>query len=197
MGRPCSNRPPILQSTKATALRLSGGQAEPKPSNWSSLDPLRAEFRRGSQDAEHRPHSSPLRIQRNRSWPWENEALRARGVRLRSRRRDGEDRPSRHGIACQTPRDHADAPSQILSSRGKRQMHAAHVDEFAPGLARRASVKDAELDRVAYSLGFHRRCPDKIELLRARTRARLSSRERAAPAPSRAAKRAVEGWDAR
>jgi hypothetical protein len=39
-GETYSNRPPILRSTKATALRLSGGPAEPKSSSPSSPDPL-------------------------------------------------------------------------------------------------------------------------------------------------------------
>ena len=49
--------------------------------------------------------------------------------------RDGEDRPPGHSIVRQTPCDSADAPGQILGPRGKRQTHAAHVYESAPGRA--------------------------------------------------------------
>src|SRR3984885_16050165 len=68
--------------------------------------------------------------------------------------RNGEDRPPGHGIVRQAPRDSADAPGQILGPRGKRQVHAAHIYESTPGLARGTRVKDAELDEIAHSLGF-------------------------------------------
>src|ERR1700683_2056161 len=63
--------------------------------------------------------------------------------------RDGENRPPGHGIVRQAPRDSADAPGEILGPRGKRQMHAAHIYESTPGLARGTRVKDAELDEIA------------------------------------------------
>src|SRR5580692_13044062 len=76
--------------------------------------------------------------------------------------RDRKDRPTGYGIVRRAPRNRTDAPSQILCPWRDGQAHAADVDEPAPGLMRRASIKGTEFDEEADSLGFERRRPDEI-----------------------------------